>query len=280
MIFDYYKPGTLEELLERKQADSAVLAGGTDLLVDLRSGKKRVRAVLDIKEIPDFYGIRETPEGLEIGACETFTALLRSPLVNAYAALRECAAVMGCHEIRNRATLGGNICNSSPGCESGVVLAVYEARIRIASRRGRRELDFASFCTGVNRTALEPDEVVLSVLIPRITAPSLSFYRRITRTEGMDLACWNGAALVLHPEETARREIRLSFGAVTPVPYRSRAVEDRLSRRPLAPRDMEEAYEMICGEISPRPGSVRASPEEKKRAIRNFLDELLEKLGS
>lgn len=277
MKFDYYKPKTLQALLELKGADCAVLAGGTDLLVDLRSGKKSVARVLDIKAIPDFYGICEKDGGLEIGACETFTSLLQSPYIKRYPALKEASEVMGCYEIRNRATLGGNICNSSPGCESGVVLSVYEALVRVVSRRGRRDVPFAEFCTGVNRTALAPDEVVLSLFIP-VWEPSISLYRRITRTEGMDLACWNGAALIINPKNPSEREVRISFGTVTPTPHRSRNAEALLSRRKLTRKDADAAYDVICSEIAPRAGSVRASPEQKKRAIRNFLYELVDTL--
>ena len=279
MNLEYCKPQTLEDLLAETRTGTHLMAGGTDLLVDMRSHKKTVRRIVDIKAIPELRGIRETKSGLEIGACETFTALRESPLVAAWSpALRECADVMGCHEIRHRATLGGNICNSSPGCESGVVLSVHEALVRIASTRGVRLVPFHTFATGVNRTCLEPDEVVLSIILPK-AADSLSFYRRITRTAGMDLACWNGAALVLQPRTPAKRVVRISFGTVMPAPYRPRAAETFLSRRPLTPADMDQAYNLITSEIAPRAGSVRASPAEKKRAIRNFLDELLERLA-
>lgn len=279
MNLEYCKPQTLEDLLAETRAGTHLMAGGTDLLVDMRSRKKTVQRIVDIKAIPELRGIRETKSGLEIGACETFTALRESPLVAAWSpALRECADVMGCHEIRHRATLGGNICNSSPGCESGVVLSVHEAQVRIASTRGVRLVPFDTFATGVNRTCLEPDEVVLSIILPK-AADSLSFYRRITRTAGMDLACWNGAVLVLQPRTPAKRVVRISFGTVMPAPYRPRAAEALLSRRPLTPADMDQAYDLIIREIAPRAGSVRASPAEKKRAIRNFLDELLERLA-
>ena len=275
MNLEYCKPQTLEDLLAETRAGTHLMAGGTDLLVDMRSHKKTVRRIVDIKAIPELRGIRETKSGLEIGACETFTALRESPLVAAWSpALRECADVMGCHEIRHRATLGGNICNSSPGCESGVVLSVHEALVRIASTRGVRLVPFHTFATGVNRTCLEPDEVVLSIILPK-AADSLSFYRRITRTAGMDLACWNGAALVFSPNTPAKREIRFAFGTVMSTTYRPRAIEAQLSRRPLTPADMDAAYEAICAEIQPRASSLRASPDEKRRAIRNFLNELL-----
>ncbi|MGB4047040.1 MAG: FAD binding domain-containing protein [Kiritimatiellia bacterium] len=274
MNFTYAQPRTLAELLAQKDAQTHLLAGGTDLLVDTRSGKKSVARVLDIKAIPELRGIRAVKGGLQIGACETFTHLLRSPHLQKYPALRECASVMGCHEIRNRATLGGNICNASPGSESSVVLSVHEAQINIASRRGTRRVAYDDFTTGVNRTCLEPDEVVVSIFIP--SAPrALGIYRRITRTAGMDLACWNGAALVFSPNTPAKREIRFAFGTVMSTTYRPRAIEAKLSRRPLTPADMDAAYEAICAEIQPRASSLRASPDEKRRAIRNFLDELL-----
>ena len=278
MNFTYTQPRTLAELLAQKNANTHLLAGGTDLLVDARSGKKTLAHVLDIKAIPELRGIRTIKGGLEVGACETFTHLLRSPQIQKYPALRECAQVMGCHEIRNRATLGGNICNSSPGSESSVVLSVHEAQINIASRRGIRRVAYDDFSTGVNRTCLEPDEVVVSIFIP--AAPrALGIYRRITRTAGMDLACWNGAALIFNPQTPAKREIRFAFGTVMPATYRPRAIEAQLSRRSLTPADMDAAYEAICAEIQPRASSVRATPAEKKRAIRNFLDELLQLLA-
>ncbi|MCD6412914.1 MAG: FAD binding domain-containing protein [Elusimicrobia bacterium] len=272
--FDYYKPKTLAELLKLKDENSAVFAGGTDLLVDIRSGKKNIEKVIDIKGIKEFYGIKKVKGGITIGACETFNSIAKSQFIRKLEALRCASSVMGCYEIRNRATIGGNISNSSPGCETGVVLVVFEAKVNIISKRGKRTVPIEKFFKGVNKTDLKPNEIVQSIFIPEIKN-SLSFYRRYSRTEGMDLACCNGAFLIINPKNPLKREIRMSFGTVTPIPFRDREIERDLSRKKLTQDDIDKAYLKICERIAPREGSVRASPEEKRLAIKNFMNEVL-----
>ncbi|MCD6423800.1 MAG: FAD binding domain-containing protein [Elusimicrobia bacterium] len=272
--FDYFRPQSLKELFSIYDENSAILAGGTDLLVDLRSGKKSFNKVIDIKGIEEFYGIRKANAGVEIGACETFSNILNSKILNKFTALKQAAGCMGCYEIRNRATIGGNICNSSPGCETGVVLSVYEATVNVCGKNGKRKVPFEEFCVGVNKTSLKRGEVVLSIFIPEIKN-SKSFYSRISRTQGMDLACWNGAILVINPENPRRRKIRMSFGTVAPTPFRDKEVEKNLSNKKLTQKDIDMAFEEICKKISPRASSLRATPEEKKLAIKNFMNDIL-----
>jgi len=272
--FDYYRPQSLKELFSVYDENSAILAGGTDILVDLRSGKKNFSKVIDIKGIKEFYGIRKVNGGVEIGACETFSNILNSKILNKFTALKQAASCMGCYEIRNRATIGGNISNSSPGCETGVVLSVYEAVVKVSSKNGTRKIPFEDFCVGVNKTSLKKGEVVLSILIPEIKN-SESFYSRISRTEGMDLACWNGAILVINSKNPAKRKIRMSFGTVAPTPFRDKETERKLSNKKLTQKDIDMAFEEICKKISPRASSLRATPEEKKLAIKNFMNDVL-----
>ncbi|MFC2091670.1 FAD binding domain-containing protein [Elusimicrobiota bacterium] len=272
--FDYCAPETLIELLNilGTKKSSSILAGGTDLLVNIRSGKLKPKNVIDIKKIKSLNTIKKVKHGIEIGASVTMNDISRSPhFTGPYSVLKQSASVMGCFEIRNRATIAGNIINASPGAETLTPLSVLQAELIIQSRSTTRTSHVSEFIKGVNKTALKNNELLTSVLLPSYPPDTKGIYMRRQRVKGMDLASINCCLLIINPGKLSKREVRFSLGTVATVPYRSKKAENILSYSKIDTNSINEAADIINSEISPRASSMRATPEYKRSMVRHFL---------
>ena len=221
--FRYVRPRTLEDVLTlaaEHGANARLLAGGTDLIVRLRHGHVRPSVVIDVKEADGLSaGIVETEGLFRIGARVTMTDLLGDARIQRhFPALIEAAAVVGSVQIRNRATLAGNICNASPAADTAPSLLVYGAHVNLISASGPRRVALKEFFTGPGRTVLNSGELVASIDLPAPGRMGAAF-GRITRRYGVDLATINLTCAV-----TSDGEARFAFGAVGPRPF---VVEDR-----------------------------------------------------
>jgi carbon-monoxide dehydrogenase medium subunit len=279
--FDYYRPKDLDEawtLLEQ-EPEAAVLAGGTDLLVKMRRGSKRPRTVVDIKKLEQLHGIVRDGDRLRLGALTTFNDLLRSQEIGEpFSVLSDAARVMGCREIRQRATLGGNVVNASPGAESGSPLAVLEAEVVIEGRSGSRRMSIGNFWRGVGKTALVPGELLTHILIPTLPPGSRSAYLRRSRVQGMDLASVNVAVVIIHPHDAVRRQVRVAMGAVAPTPIRAREIEELLAGQDLTEQLFTTLRQKIQEGLEPRATSLRATPKYKKEMVGVLTQMALENL--
>jgi carbon-monoxide dehydrogenase medium subunit len=217
--FRYLKPATLDAALHALDAEGAsarVLAGGTDVIVRLRMGHMRPAVVVDIKEADGLSdAILEHDGALRIGARVVMTDLIRDARIRRhFPALVASAAVVGSVQIRNRATLAGNICNASPAADTAPALLVYGAVVNLVAARGQRRVPLAEFFTGPGRTVLEPGELVASIDLPLPDRPVGAAFGRITRRYGVDLATINLCCRV-----DATGETRFAYGAVGPRPF-------------------------------------------------------------
>lgn len=217
--FRYERPDSIAAataLLAGAKGCACVLAGGTDLMVALRSGAVRPELVVDIKRIPGLASITWLPDGsLEIGACVLMQQVADEARIRAtFPALAEGAAEVGSLQIRSRATIAGNLTNASPCMDTGPGLLVHDARLRIEGPGGRREAPLTDFFLGVRKTALTPDEIVTAVLVPAPPKGARGGFDKIKRTSGHDLALVNAAALY----DPAAGTLRVAIGscAVTP----------------------------------------------------------------
>jgi CO/xanthine dehydrogenase FAD-binding subunit len=257
--FDYCKPRTLAEavaLLARHGAAARVLAGGTDLVGWLREATVAPEILVDIKGLTELGGITERNGTLAVGALVTFSDLLASePARWQLPLLIEMAKQVGSVGIRNRATVAGNICSAVPCCDSGPVLLVHEARVRVTAARGERTVPIAEWFAGPRRSALAADELVTSLEIPIPAGDHGAAYVKLGRYRGEDLAQASVAVLAL-PE----REYRIAFGAVAPTPVRAPKIEALLRGRDLEPEILAEAQGLVSAETAPI-SDVRASRE-------------------
>lgn len=218
--FEYVAARTVAEALDlwRDRPACAYFAGGTDLLPQMRLGRRAPATIVDIKRVAGLDQIRETATHLVIGAAVPLAAIETHPSIrDDFPLLAECARVVGARPLRHRATLAGNICNASPAADTAVALLVLDAIVRTAGADGARELQAVDFFTGPGRTVLRPGELVTEVVLPRATAWRGS-YLRLSRRRGMDLATVGVLVACSSGAEAPRHRIALS--AVAPVPLR------------------------------------------------------------
>ena len=210
--FAYHRPETAEacgQLLADLGSDARLLAGGTDLLVQMRNGRLAPRHVIDLAGVAEMDGVIELDGGIEIRAGTRVAAVIAHPDVRArYAALAEGGAMVGSVQIQNRATVAGNICNASPAADTVPALLVHGATV-VCAGPTPRSVPLSAFLVGPGRTSLEHGAWVESIRLPDI-GPNGSCYLKLGRTRGVDLALV-GVACAMTPQWA-----RLAFASVGP----------------------------------------------------------------
>ena len=266
--FDYERPDMLADALAlMADADGAArpLAGGTDLIIRIRDGSIRPRTVVDVKGIAEFSrDIRIEDGWLRIGARTTMTDLLRDERIRRdYTALAEAAAYVGSVQIRNRATLAGNICNASPAADTAPALLAFEARVVAVGQRGRRVIPLDDFFVRSGVTTLAPGELVEAIEMPVRPGRRGSVHARRTRRRGHDLASVTLAVAIDEDGVT-----RVSYGSVGPRPVL--AIDDTgLLADPAAGDDaVRDRLDELFAAAAPSPTSMRASPEYRLAMLR------------
>jgi CO/xanthine dehydrogenase FAD-binding subunit len=217
--FHYVRPSTIDHvvsLLSEHGPEAILLAGGTDLLVRLRMGHLRPRVVIDLKQVSALRSdIVESGRVLRIGALAVMRDIIRDPKVRRhFPALVEAARVVGSVQIRNRATLAGNICNASPAADTAPALLVYGALVTLVSAGGARTVAAEDFFLGPGRTVMRRGEIVESIDLPLPEASVGAAFGRLTRRRGVDLATINLCCLVKATGETL-----FAYGACAPKPF-------------------------------------------------------------
>jgi carbon-monoxide dehydrogenase medium subunit len=266
--FTYARPETLADaiaILAERGSDARILAGGTDLIIRLRDGSMAPTVVVDIKRVLELApGIRMEHGALVIGATTVMTEIAADPLIRVHAAgLAEAAAVVGSVQIRNRATLGGNLCNASPAADTAPALLVHGAIVLAAGPQGIRRIPLDAFFVRSGITTLEPGEIVTAIEIPAPAAVIASAHQRRTRRRGHDLASVTLACGVDDSGTT-----RVAFGSVGPRPLLRVDATGTLAD-PASGDDARAAiFEGIFADASPSARSMRAGPEYRLAMLR------------
>ena len=259
----YTAPTSVEEAVKALAASSGtakVLSGGTDLLVQLRSGRLKADLIVDTKKIPGISGIREENGGFVIGAATSGAQIGEHERPGAaWPGVVEAANLIGSTQIQGRASLAGNLCNASPAADSVPALIAAGATCVVAGSNGRREVPVESICTGPGRTSLKPDEFIVEFRLPKRPPRSADAYLRfIPRTE-MDIAVVGaGVNLTLDPAGVIT-DARLVLGAVAPtaviVPAAATALKGRkLDEAALA--GLDKAARAACKPIDDKRGTI------------------------
>jgi carbon-monoxide dehydrogenase medium subunit len=250
-------------LLEEHGPAASVLAGGTDLVVALRNGAIAPQVVVDVKHIAELapdIGMNESR--LRIGATTLMADVERDERVRAtFPALADAAATVGSVQIRNRATVVGNICHASPAADTVPTLLIYGAEVNISRAQGTRRMPLAEFLVGPGRTALERGELVTSIDLPVRPTGHREAFAKVTRRRGVDLATVNLACMV----DTQGRT-QFAYGAVGPRAFLV-ADESGVLADPSAP---EVARERVLHDLI-----ARASPISDVRASREYREAML-----
>jgi xanthine dehydrogenase FAD-binding subunit len=253
--FDYFAPQTLQEtfeLLEEHDKDARLLAGGTDLIVSLRAREQRPKHIIDIKGVKELHELSyDDKRGLTIGAAVNLNRLIHHEAVSKnYALLREAAGTIGDYEVRNRATLVGNICNGSPAADSAPVLLVLDANVSIASGKGRRNVTIREFHAGVKKTVLTNTELVTSVNVPIPPKGSRGGYLKARRTVGEDLTVV-GVAGLLTDSAKGGRNVRLAYASVAPTPVRAFEAEKIFEGNKPLDELLDQALPIVSKTVTP-----------------------------
>ncbi len=282
--FDYYRPETFEEafrLLASPDKEVMPLAGATDLVPMVRDEHWQPDVVVDVKGLPGLCDVAETPEGLFVGAAVRMAELIHHPLVNSprWNLLSQAAAAMGNEQVRNRATLGGNLCTASPAADSAPALLTLEASAVIRGATDERRVPITEFFLGPRKTALQKGELLIGVLIPAPPEGTVGTYVKLSRRRAGDLAIVGVAALA-YPHNGGYAW-RLALGAVAPTPIRAPEAEVTLNA---GHDEAAVEYATKCAFDACCPiDDIRASAEYRRamvsriarRAIEGVLDELL-----
>ncbi len=266
--FAYARPASLAEtvaLLERHGPEARLLAGGTDLIIRLRDGTLTPSIVVDLKRVAELRpGIRERDGHLVIGATTVMTDIMANAVVRRdFAALAEAAAVVGSVQIRNRATLAGNLCNASPAADTSPSLLVYDATLVVTGPDGERRIPLDAFFVRSGVTTLAHGELVTSIELPLPTAARGSVHLRRTRRRGHDLASVTLACSVDGAGIT-----RLAYGSVGPRPLLV-GDESGVLADPAAPEAAREAIlDRLLADARPSPRSMRSGPDYRLAMLR------------
>lgn len=240
--FAYYRPRTLSEACELLAAPgAAVLAGGTDLLVHMRTGRRTPTALVSLQDLTQLTDVSAENGVVRIGAGAPLSALTDHPAITArYPVLGTAARFMGSLAIRAQATIGGNLCNASPAADLPPVLLALDATITLAGRSGERELPLHELFLGPGRTILQPGELCVAITLPPGPPERRVTFERLDQRRAMDIAIVS-AALAVTVLDGVVRDARVVLGAVAPTPLRVPAAEAALVDRPLSASTIEAA---------------------------------------
>lgn len=273
--FRYVRPQDLGEalLFLQQNTGTKILAGGTDLMVMLRRNAETPDNILDIKAIPDTKRLEYQKDGLFIGASVTVNQIAESAVVKEkYLALAQAANSLASYQLRNRATLVGNICNASPGADLAGPLLVFEAKVHIANQQGNRVVDIHEFFTGVKRTVLRQGDIVTGVSLPLSDAGDASVFLKQARIKGHDLGIV-GVAVHL----TKNKRFRVAMTAVAPTPIRLFRLEELINLRPRDEQLAAWAGEEVTQHIEPI-SDVRSSAEYRLHASKVLVKRAIAQL--
>ena len=255
-------------LLAEHGPSARLIAGGTDLLADLKFTPETPRIMVDISRVPDLKGIALRDDGLAIGALATHTEIMRSPIIKElFPALVHAAHTIGAVQTRNLGTLGGNLVTAVPSLDSGPTLIALEAQVMMLGPAGGRRMPLSDFFTGPRKTALKPGELLIEILIPKRNLGKPTSFQKFGLRKGQALALVNVAASVwLTGDKSRFVEPRIALGAVAPSIIRAPRAEAYLEGRAATPETMAEAGRIAAGEAKPI-SDFRASADYRRELI-------------
>uniref|UniRef100_A0A7J3PLZ9 Xanthine dehydrogenase family protein subunit M n=3 Tax=Staphylothermus marinus TaxID=2280 RepID=A0A7J3PLZ9_STAMA len=263
--FNYYKPSNLKELLELidKLDDYKILAGGTDLLIDMRIKRYEPRNIVDINHVKELEYILVKENKLHIGALTRLQTLIDSKIIfEKTPLLHEAVSSMGSWQIRCLASIGGNLCNASPAADTAPPLLVYNAELVLSSRIGERVVSIHEFFKGPRQTVLNKNELLKEIIVPILENYGYS-YIKIGRRNSFTLSIVSVATL-LKIENNVFKDVRIALNSIAPIPIRAKSVEEYLINREVSDSVIEDASKRVLYDISPIT-DIRASADYRRR---------------
>lgn len=285
--FDYEAPTSLAEALELMARPGEVrpLAGGTDIIDQLKSNRRNADLVVDMKRIPELLELSMNGSGLRIGSAVSCTDVYNFIVEHGgYPALSESAALVGSIHIQNRASIGGNVCNAAPSADTIPPLLVHEAVAHtVSASGGEREIPLIDFFAGPGQTVLQKGEILKELVLPAPPANTASAYLRFIPRNEMDIAVAGvGSLIEVDPSSKVVTKARISLASVAPTPVRAYEAENSLEGSVIDADAIDRAADLTVGAAVPIT-DVRGSAEYRKELVkvltRRTLNICLERLG-
>ena len=279
MSFDLHRPATLAaaiELAGRLDPGVRFIAGGTDVVIQINRGKIAPAHLIDISRLPGLAGIAETADGYALGPLTTYRTIERHLAVQgALSALVEAAGVVGGHQVRNIATVGGNIVNASPAADFVPPLLALDAVLDIAGPRGSRSVALRDFIVGPGKTTLGAGELVTAIRFARLPAHAATAFLKEGRRKAMEISVvCVAAALMLDPSGTRCVAARVAVGAAGPRALRPERAEAYLVGQAAEPSAFRAAGQ-LAAEASAPISDVRASAEHRRHLVAVLVERAL-----
>lgn len=284
--FDYAAPTTLSEAATLMNGSGTIraLAGGTDLIDQLKANRRNADLVVDLKRVPELQRLEEDSEGLHIGAALCCSDVHHDPVVNSkYQGLADSTGLIGSVQIQNRAAVGGNVCNAAPSADTTPNLLTHEAIAVIAGTSGTRNVELTDFFVGPGQTVLQSGEFLQELILPTPPENSASAYLRFIPRNEMDIAV-AGVSSFLHIDPTTKtvQKARVALASVAPTPVRARAAEAALEGKVISADLILEAGNAAVESATPIT-DVRGSAEYRielvKVLTRRTLNICLDRIG-
>jgi carbon-monoxide dehydrogenase medium subunit len=270
--FEYFAPQTLDEavaLLSRSPGDGKVLAGGHSLLPLLKLRMTETTYLVDIGRIKDLAYIRASDSSVSIGAMTTYATILRSEeLKQSLPIMGECANVVGDLQVRNKGTLGGSLAHADPAGDFPAVMLALEAEVRLVGPTGERWLKVEDFFVDMLTTAMQPEEILTEIRIPKLPARTGTSYHKFAQPASRYAICGVAAVVTLRSDNTIERA-RVAVTGVGPKAYRVTGVEQALAGKPATAEVIAQAAQTAADGVDPL-GDIHASPEYRAHLARVF----------
>lgn len=281
--FEYHRPSTLEEALSLLLSleDAVIFSGGTDLLVDFRRSVRSAKNVIAIKHLPELHIIEERGDALIIGACCTHNDIARSQLIRTLSPeAAEAAETIGSEQIRNSATIGGNLCSAASCADMGPPLLVRRAKLLLHSSRGEREISVEKYFTGPRTTAMAKGEVLTRIIIPihrgkKGSSKNAGAFIKFGLRDGSAISVASSAVWVALGENKIK-EARIALGAVAPTPMVAEKAGAFLKDKDLSEENISAAASAAKNEARPI-SDVRGSGEFRASIVEVLTQRALHK---
>jgi len=271
--FDYVKPKDLKEAIDLIQEDGVwPIAGGTNLLVDIRERSLRPKEVVDILDLDELRTLTETDSSIEIGSCLTMTDLEKSDIIRRRAPiLVQAASSLGSPQIRNRATIGGNILSASPAADCVVALVALDAEVSLKNASGTRVLPLLDFMVGPGLTHIQKDELLTHILLKESGLKRKGLFFKLGRRNALAISFINVAIMAGFDHASKKWDsARIALGAVAPTAVRARKAEEWLLNKPLDENLVAEAASMAASECTPI-SDIRASENYRRAMVEVYV---------
>ncbi len=271
--FDYIRPSNLADAISalREYEDAFLFAGGTDLLVGMKNNFLKPQYIIDLKGIPNMDSF-ECENGWKFGSLTTIRDIEVSKSIREKMPyLYQAAACLASVQIRNRATLGGNLCNASPAADMATMFLAMSSQVKIICVDNEKIVELDKFFTGPNSTILNRGEVLTEIIVPRDADQFKGVYIKFGPRKGMDIGIVNIAVLLDADFKSGLcKRIRIALGAVAPTPIRARQAEGLLNGNALSPDSINKAAELASSESEPI-SDFRASAGYRRELVKTLV---------